>query len=179
MRKVSFVFLIFVGIFFSLRSHAGPLASLGTQMSFEYDADGRNYEIRQPLSLRGGYRFRHLDLYLEFSRFTQSNQVSYLQIKREHTEWIGWARHIFRNKWIAQPYGALGFGIQYDTVTTNFANDSARDEGTPYSLASLAGGVRFLIAKRLNIDLEGRASVSETYAPNPLLGAGLYAGWSF
>jgi hypothetical protein len=160
-------------------AQAGPIASLGTNFVFEQSADGRNYDVQSPLVFRGGYRIPLADFYLEYSQFSSSTQVGVVSTERTHSEWIAWARYLFMKPWYVQPYLAGGLGVQSETVKTSFMSSNARDEGTPLAVGTAAAGVRALFFERLSLELEGRASFSRTYAPNPLLGVGLFLGVNF
>ena len=73
-------------------ANAGVLAGVGGNLTFEYGTNGRTYEVRQPFSLRGGYRFQLADFYLEYSSFATSQATSFLEVERMHYEFIAWAR---------------------------------------------------------------------------------------
>jgi hypothetical protein len=160
-------------------AHAGPIASVGSNFVFEQAPDGRNYDIQNALNVRGGYRFPLADIYLEYSQFTSSTQVGVIATERTHSEWLAWGRYLFLKPWYVQPYLAAGLGVQSETIRTTFLTSSARDEGTPLAVGTAAAGVRALFFERLSLELEGRASFSRTYAPNPLLGVGLFLGVNF
>ena len=179
MRALLFL-LVFPLVCIGVRpAQAGPMASIGSVVSFTQAPDGRNYQIEGAFALRGGYRFRLADTYLEYSRYSRSESVGTFGVDRVHSEWILWGRHVFEIPWFIQPYAAGGLGLQFESVSTTFGSDSAKDDGTPELSGNLAFGIRKIIFQRLNLELEGRMGVSRTNAPNPLLGVGFLVGWNF
>lgn len=171
--------LLFVLVFSASVTQAGPIGSVGSAFVFEQSADGRNYDIQQPVVFRGGYRFPVIDFYLEYSRFDSGDQVGVVSTEREHSEWLFWSRYLFLKSWYVQPYLAGGLGWQSETVRTTFMGASSRDDGTPLAVGTVASGFRVLFFERVSLELEGRASFSRTYAPNPLLGVGVFLGLNF
>ena len=178
--------LVVLVLFFGWSASADVMASIGSQFSFEKNTDGHNYDIQHPLSLRAGYEFHYVDVYLEYTHFTSSTADSIVDISREHTEWLVWARHQFRRFYFVVPYVALGGGVEYDLVRTNFGSESASDSGVALPEVAVATGLKFLLIKHLSLDLEGRAAFSMAASdsgagnsPNPLLGAGLNLAFVF
>ena len=165
-----------------LASHAkaDTLAAIGGGVSLEYASDGRTYQARTPFLIRGGYSFKDFDTYLEYSTFQSSDDnASYVQVTRQHQEWIAWVRHIFFPRWIVAPYLAAGAGMQYDVVETGFNGDSSRDVGMSSALVATAAGIRTELGSNFDLQLETRMGFSSGYAPNPMFGANLLLGVHF
>ena len=171
---------------FGWNASAEVMTSIGSQFSFEKNTDGHNYDIQHPLSLRAGYEFNDVDVYFEYTHFTSSTADAIVDISREHTEWLVWARHQFQRFYFVVPYVAFGGGFEYDLIKTNFGSESASDAGVAVSELAVASGLKFLLINHLSLDLEGRAAFSAAASgsgggnsPNPLLGAGLNLAFQF
>lgn len=176
--RVAFVIILLV--VFSSTVQAGVIGSLGTNLTYEYAADGRTMEYRNPFSLRAGYRFRPVDAYFEYSRFQVNDDgTPMVGVWREHQEFIFWMRRLQPINPRVSPYGAIGTGYQIDRVETRFAHESAGASDVPQPLVAIAAGLRFVINKSFDLQIEARAAASPTYSPNPLLGLGAALGIAF
>lgn len=142
------------------RAQAQAIASIGTQLAFEYGSNGRSFETRQPFALRGGYRFAQGDLYLEYGRFRTSQGSPMVQVERTHTDWLLWARRAFFTNWKFAPYAALGAGVQYEKIETTLGSERSSSTGTPQFLASAAGGFTSSVTEKLELQIESRLSSS-------------------
>lgn len=169
--------LVFLGV--APAAHAAPIFALGGNVVFETSTDGRSLEARQPLSVRGGYRFDLMDTYLEYSNFRVSSGSTMTYVWREHQEFILWGRKLLDNRWSVSPYAAFGAGFEYEHVTTNFGMQHTDDQSDPVAMAAAALGVRFVVWEGLDLQLEGRLGFAPDFSPNPLPGVGIVAGWSF
>jgi hypothetical protein len=163
----------------SLTAHAEPIFAIGQNLVFETSSDGRSFDTRQPLSVRGGYRFSEADVYLEYSRFQASTGGQSMVISREHQETIIWGRKIFRPDWIVAPYLAMGGGVEWELVNLNFGSQSINENGFAQMMAAVALGARVLVWSNFDLQLEGRLSLAPDYNPNLLPALGVVAGFSF
>jgi hypothetical protein len=160
-------------------AQAGVLTSIGTGYSFEKAGNGRDYEVRQFLAARAGYRFTEADLFLEYSRFRSNQGVQSVDVTRDHNEILLWGRRVLTEGWRLSPFASIGSGVQFDVVTTRFNGDTRRDHGSPRAMAALALGAQVMMFGKVELVLEGRMSFSANFAPNPLPGAGAFLGWTF
>lgn len=173
-------FMIFVGLWLaSPRAEARALVAFGTHLVFERGADGRAFETRQPFSLRAGYRFEIGDADLEYQSFSTSLGTPMVQVARTHRELIAWGRRVFVPSWRMAPYGALGVGVQYDTVETTMGMETSEAVGRFEPLFSAAAGFSAAVHEKVELLLESRFTFSSGYSPNPVPGFGLILGWRF
>ncbi len=179
-RIVPGLLILFIGFCVSQRAVAAPIFALGTNVVYEVSADGRRYEARQPLSLRGGYRFELADTYLEYTNFrVAANGVSMLNVAREHQEFLFWGRKVFRSDWVISPSAALGVGFEHDRVSTNFGSERSEEQGSPTAIMATALGVRVQVVEHLDLQFEGRLGFGSEYQPSPLFGFGIAFGVIF
>jgi hypothetical protein len=174
--------LLFVSAFLLMAPCVGMgdvIVAGGTGLSFITNVDGHSVDTVETFSIRGGYRFPQVDLYLEFNGYTVSDGNSTLYVSREHQEWIMWSRHIFHPEWVVAPYVSAGAGFQYDTIQTNLNTDNSNEQGSAQALGVLGGGVRITIWQQLDLQIEARASYSADNVPDPTVGCGFLFGWSF
>lgn len=176
MRKLLLVILIACS---GPVAKAEPFAALGTSLAFEQSPDGRTIETRQPFAVRGGYRFRMLDVYLDYQTYSASQGTELVRVGRTHHEWVMSARRIFFKKWKARPYGALGLGVQHDVVETTLGEEEARDVGLAQAVLAASLGVQVKVWKSFDLQFESRLATSQNYSPNPLLSLIFLGGWSF
>ena len=153
--------------------------AIGINTVYETAADGRTMETRQPVSVRGGYRFPVADVFLEYTNFRVSDGTTMVYVSREHQELILWARHLLRSDWAFTPYAGIGVGAQNDHVDTVLSKQTSNDNGALQSMATASVGLRALVLEKLELQFEGRLAVSPEYAPNPLFGFGVAVGLSF
>lgn len=158
---------------------AGPFAGLGGNVTFEYASNGRTVEARQPFSLRGGYRFSKADVYLEYSSFSYDQGTPMLSVERTHREASLWARRLLVPEWKLTPFAAAGVGFQRDEATTSFGSEADRAVGDWLPTFGVAMGVDVTMFQYVNVTLEGRASTSSNYAPNPLMAVAFFIGCMF
>lgn len=162
---------------------SGPLVEIGGNLAFEYANNGRTLESRQPVALRGGYRFDEVDLLLEHDSFSYSQGTPAVQVRRSHQEWIFWGRHLFVAPGLEEirlkPFAAGGIGARTDKVETTLNGITTTNTGRAEPLVALAGGFEAITADGFSVDVEIRATLSSGYAPNPVPGFGLFAGWRF
>jgi hypothetical protein len=173
------IFLVMAVLLSGFDVQAKVLLSMGSGLAFEYANNARNLEIRQPLSLRAGYRFSAADLLLERALFSYSQGTSALHVRRTHEEWLAWGRRLFQNEGAFKLYAALGAGAQFDKVETSLNGETTLNTGRPQPLAAIAGGFNGQTLDGFELDLELRAAFSSGYAPNPVPGLGIFAGWRF
>lgn len=159
--------------------HASPIVALGANLVFESSTDGRRLETRHPFSIRGGYRFSWADAYLEYANFRESTGSQMTFISRQHHEIVLWGRKFLNSSWQTSPYAALGAGLEFDEVTTNFGSQHADDQSSPQAMAAAALGVRVVVWENLDLQFEGRLSVAPDYSPNPMPALGIVAGLTF
>jgi len=161
-------------------SSATPIVGVGANVVYESSADGRQYVARQPISLRGGYRFSLADIYLEYTNFRVADSgTSMLYVAREHQEFLLWGRRIIRADWVVSPTAALGLGFEYDRVKTSFGAQSSEESGSPLAIMASALGARVQIVEYLDLQIEGRLSFGSGSQPEPLFGFGIAFGASF
>jgi hypothetical protein len=162
---------------------SGPLVEVGGNLAFEYANNGRTLESRQPVALRGGYRFDGVDLFLEHDSFSYSQGTPAVQVRRSHQEWIFWGRRLFAPPGLEEirlkPFAAGGIGARADKVETTLNGVTTTNTGRAEPLGALAGGFEAITADGFSLDVEIRATLSSGYAPNPVPGFGLFAGWRF
>ena len=123
----------------SSSAHAEVLASLGTSVLFETSSSGRSFDQRAPMGLRGGYRFEHVDVYGEYSRFNVDSGVSMVEVTRSREQLLVWARTKLR-PWSIAPFVAAGIGELQEKVDTRFGGDSRSDSGQLQGVAALSAG---------------------------------------
>jgi len=171
--------LVGLGFLVPSRAEARALVALGTHLVFERGTDGRAFETRQPFSLRAGYRFEIGDAYLEYQSFSTSLGTSMVQVARTHRELIAWGRRVIVPSWKMAPYGALGAGVQYDTIETTLGAETSKADGRFEPLLSAAAGFSAAVHEKVELLLESRLTLSSGYSPNPVPGFGLILGWRF
>lgn len=159
--------------------HAQVIGSLGQNLLFESGNNGRSIDTRQPLALRGGYRFDAGDLYLEYSKFRSAQGTPSVQVVREHGEWLMWARRIFSGEMKFAPYAAGGAGVQRDEVETTIPGETKKDRGEFRPVVAIAGGFHAVVRGGLELQLEAKTAASSSYAPNPLMGLAFFVGYQF
>jgi len=172
--------LVLLIVFLPLaRAQAGPIFALGANVVFETSTDGRSYEARQPVSVRGGYRFDLMDTYLEYSNFRVSSGSNMIFVWRERQEVLVWARKLLNSAWQVSPYIAIGAGFGFEHVATNFGMQHTDDQSDPTGMAAGALGARLVVWENLDLQIEGRLAFAPDFSPNPLPGFGFAAGLSF
>lgn len=172
--------LLFLGMsVFAQGVLAAPIMALGLNTVYETASDGRTTEQRQPLSVRGGYRFEFSDIYLEYTNFRASQGSSMVYVSRQHQEFILWVRRLFKLEWQFSPYVGAGIGAQNDHVETILGSQKSQDSGTFESMAAIAVGIKTLILRQIELQSEVRLAASEQYTPNPNFGFGVAIGLVF
>lgn len=164
--------LIVVGC--SVLAQAEVMGAVGTNVNYQLAANGRSYEASQPLSFRGGYRFRWADVYGEYSYVNASSGSDMVTIGLANYEFLAWVRKFDPTAHNFKPFVALGLGAHYQVVTTKFAQESARDPGVMEVVGAAAAGLQIRVMKNIELTFEGRATAAEAYSPSPLLGLGGY-----
>ena len=78
LRSLLVILLLLVGA----SAKAEPFAALGMSLNFEQAPDGRTIETRQPLAVRGGYRFQPVDVYLDYQTFNATQGTPLVHVAR-------------------------------------------------------------------------------------------------
>lgn len=173
------VVAILWSLIFASDACARPMASLGTAMNFQLAANGRDYESRTPISIRGGYRFKYFDLFAEYSFDSVSpTGPQMIQVGTDTKELILWARKSFAASQRIKPFLGLGFGAHQTTVKTVFDGASYRDNGQPEALGAGSAGILLRLHRNFDIAVEGRASAVASYT-QPQLGLGAFLSYLF
>ena len=162
------------------KSEARPMASIGTNVNYEMDTAGRSYEARMPFTLRLGYQMSRLDLYGEYSYFSdQSSGTQMVQVGNRNYEFLMWGRTGIKFAKQFKAFGALGLGAHKQIVETTFDTTVYRDPGQLEAMAAVASGIQWRFAKHFDAIVEARLSTAQSYQPNPTLGLGAYLGVLF
>lgn len=170
--------LFIVLLLFSSTAWSQVIVSLGTGVAWEHETDGTNMEGKKPSAIRAGYSGFAWDFISEFSRFTQQQGTTILQVKREHYEALVWGRYRLLPERKITPFGALAMGLNFDDVRTDFNAQSTKQRGRPEFTGAMAAGVAARIW-HIETSLEGRLTTAASYSPNPLIGVHLFAGVFF
>lgn len=160
-------------------AQAAPFVAFGSQMVFETSANGRTVEARKPFSVRGGYRFDDSDLYLEYTSYRLSEGESYVAVRLEHQEFLGWIRHVAEPSWPLSPYMAAGIGAGNDHVETVFGAEEVRDAGAPQVITAVAAGCLANLTRMVDLQLESRLAIHSGSSTSPVLGLAASLGWKF
>ncbi len=172
-------FLVFaLALVASVSSRAEVLASLGTSVMFEAATSGRSYDQRQPISIRGGYRFPRFDAYAEYSRFEVATGTSFVGVSRRRDQALAWAR-VMKSEWRIAPFAAVGAGLLTERVETRFGNENRSDGGSPQLVTAIAVGGMTPLSKWLELSLEARGENSSAYSPHQLFGLSLFLSAKF
>jgi hypothetical protein len=159
------------------RAGAQALVQVGTGITFEYAADGRSVETKQPVYLSAGYRLEVVDTFLEYSQFHDESGLPLISVARTHSELLLWGRKTFCIDWKFRPFTALAVGLQKDDLRTSFEGGNRKTKGSPEGLLAAAVGVLTEVYPGLELDLEGRLETSAHFAPNPEPNLSLHLGW--
>lgn len=151
------------------------MASLGAQVNYQLSANGRTYDAAVPPTARLGYRFTFADIYAEYSLVSSKSGMSYVDIAETRQEFLVWGRKPFRIFPRLFLFGAVGVGAHLDSVETAVGSSSERSVGQPQPVGALATGLEWRLTHFFALSLEGRASFSQSGAPNPLFGLGSFA----
>ncbi|RYZ76462.1 MAG: hypothetical protein EOP05_04950 [Proteobacteria bacterium] len=161
-------------------AQAVSMASIGTNVNYEMDTAGRSYEARMPFTLRLGYQMSRLDLYGEYSYFSdQSSGTQMVQVGNRNYEFLMWGRTGIKFAKQFKAFGALGLGAHKQIVETTFDTTVYRDPGQLEAMAAVASGIQWRFAKHFDAIVEARLSTAQSYQPNPTLGLGAYLGVLF
>lgn len=175
-----FLFMMFCSVVgLSEKVRASGILALGVNSVFELAADGRTMEQRQPLSLRGGYRFSYADIFLEYTNFRVSQGTTAVYLSREHQEAVIWMKRYVNSEWLFSPSFAIGLGAQNDRVDTVLRAQTSTDVGAWQPMTAATVGLRAFILDQFTVELEARVSASSENKPNPLYGLGLLMGFCF
>jgi hypothetical protein len=121
--------IIFVFLFAGF-AHADTVLFLGSGVRFDSEASGASTSRSYPLRLGVG---QHLSpkytLGADLSRYVNSSTAGSVDITDEHVEFIFWLRGSLwaRPTWL--PYASFNLGVQQDSVTTKFQNDTSENRG--------------------------------------------------
>lgn len=160
-------------------AHAEFIGAVGTNLLFEYESNGRDIEAHQPLAVRAGWRMTLVDLYVEYSQFSQTQGNLSVSVERERQEWLAWVRRAIVPRWKIAPYAALGLGMNTETVTTQLNDELETERGRPEAVYMAAGGFLAKIRENLDLQIETRVGASARYKPNPAIGFAMFLGTSF
>jgi hypothetical protein len=171
--------LLFVlAVFTCVQARGQVTASLGTSVMFEAASSGRAFEQRQPVSVRGGYRFGKFDAFAEYSRLAVTTGTAYVGVTRKRDQLLGWAR-VSKRDWRIAPFAGVGAGFLSEQIDTRLGIDETSDSSGAQPVVAAAVGGLTPLSQWLEMSLEVRAESSRLYAPHPLVGLGLFLSAKF
>lgn len=135
----------------SLQTFAQPLGYLGYGFRTESQPSGVGTVTRNPWWMGGGYLWSHLGSTLEFNYYSFESNASYLNIKTEKYELMGWGRYSPFGMVTWWPFLEVGLGLHQSVVDTQFISQSTKSYGTLIGVIGLGVGIWNSVYKGISV----------------------------
>ncbi len=147
------LFLILV----TLQARADSFLSIGGGLRFDSESSGTTTTRSYPYRIGGGHQLTPLfSVGGDLSRYVVNSSAGSVDITDQHHELLLWVRGSVWEAPTWRPFASFILGVQQDTLTTTFQNDSSEDRGKFEWVTGIGIGSHSHFSERFGGGLEAR-----------------------